>query len=295
MPPVLPADHGRCAGSNTLHKKLEFESEGVHFLHRRLFEHNSPLVRSRPDFSQHHGPFLIGLILSHEPEHLGRPFRKIDREICILLKQAHLPHLPLRYSAGGHIGDTSVLELKTRVRDIHTFRDDSDAVRFHSTDRRLDKAEDQIDVVDHQVQDDRDVRPAWIELREPVGFDEHGGDRVMLQREDGGVEALDMPHLETKAAFGRRAAEPVRFIDGLRDRLLKKDVFSSRQRLHRHRVMGARAGGNGDRIGPAQQFCHTCRCTRSALRRHLPGSLRVKIKDSGEHRTGDIRKHLGVK
>jgi hypothetical protein len=59
--------------------------------------------------------------------------------------------------------------------------------------------------------------------------------------------------------------------------------------------MGARAGCNGDRIGPAQQFCHTCRCTRSALRRYLPGSLRVKIKDSGEHRTGDIRKHLGVK
>jgi hypothetical protein len=63
-------------------------------------------------------------------------------------------------------------------------------------DRGCDKREDDVEVVDHEIENHVYVERAWGEDAEPVGLEEHGPVEVDAGGCDGGVEALEMADLD---------------------------------------------------------------------------------------------------
>ena len=61
---------------------------------------------------------------------------------------------------------------------------------------RLNEAENDVEVVHHEIEDDVDVERARGEDAEPVGLEEHGHVDIGVDGEDGGVEALEMTDLK---------------------------------------------------------------------------------------------------
>ena len=74
--------------------------------------------------------------------------------------------------------------------------------------RAADEREHEVDVVDHQVEHDRDVGAARIERREPVALDEARRVDVRQRRADRAVEPLDVSRLQRsrRAPLRSRAA-----------------------------------------------------------------------------------------
>ena len=65
---------------------------------------------------------------------------------------------------------------------------------------RSDQLLDQVDVVDHQVEDHVDVGAARLERRQAMGLDEQRRAQHVGERHERGVEALEMADLEDPAA-----------------------------------------------------------------------------------------------
>lgn len=77
-------------------------------------------------------------------------------------------------------------------------------LRVYPAHGRLDDVQHQIEVVNHQIEDDRDLRAAWLEGRQPVRFDEHGPHDLAGQGQKRRVEPLDVPNLHFQvSAFGQ--------------------------------------------------------------------------------------------
>ena len=55
---------------------------------------------------------------------------------------------------------------------------------------------DDVDVVDHQIEDDADVRRPKLERAEAVALDELGNDLVLANRREGGIESFDVADLQ---------------------------------------------------------------------------------------------------
>ncbi len=58
------------------------------------------------------------------------------------------------------------------------------------------KRENDVEVVDHEVEDDVDVERARGEDAEAMGLEEHGLEEVLAGGGDGGVEALEVAGLD---------------------------------------------------------------------------------------------------
>ncbi len=66
----------------------------------------------------------------------------------------------------------------------------------------LGEREDEIHVVDHQVEHHVDIQAARAEEVHAVDFEEEGQGGALFERHDGGVEALQVAHLQDAAAAG---------------------------------------------------------------------------------------------
>ena len=96
----------------------------------------------------------------------------VDREVGVGLEDAELPLALERDAARRHVGDAAVREAEPRVGDVDRRREHRDADRLDRAQRRRHHAEDDVEVVDHQVEDDVDVGAALGERRQAVALDE---------------------------------------------------------------------------------------------------------------------------
>ena len=104
--------------------------------------------------------------------HLDFVRARVDRHVALALEEADLPNLIPADAARREVGDAAVLEPQPRVGDVHPRRQHRHADGLDALDLARDDAQDQIEVVNHQVEDDVDVEAA-AELRaEAMHLDE---------------------------------------------------------------------------------------------------------------------------
>ena len=104
-------------------------------------------------------------------------------------------------------------------------------------DRRLHKAQNDVEVVHHQVEDHVDVEGARAEDAEPVRLEEHGVVQDGHCGDDGGIETLQMARLQNATVVRGERNEAARFADAGGDRFLDKNVDAGSQQSFAHLEM----------------------------------------------------------
>ena len=148
----------------------------------------------------------------------------VDRDVGVGLKDADLALALERDAAGRDVGDTAVGEAQARVGDVDVLREHLDAHPLDALDAVVHHAQDHVEVVDHQVEDDVDIGAALAERRQAVALDEARPGDDAGQGADRRVEALEVPDLQDAPARVRRIDQrlPLRDRDG--HRLFDQDV-----------------------------------------------------------------------
>ena len=83
-----------------------------------------------------------------------------------------------------------------RIGEVDSLAEHRRADGIHLGDRRIDQADDHVDVVDHQVEDDVDLDPAILPRRDAVALEIKRIGDDLGQRAVGAGEALDMADLK---------------------------------------------------------------------------------------------------
>ena len=112
---------------------------------------------------------------------------QVDRQVGVVLEDAHLALLLHADAARSRVGDAAALEADARIDDVDLAGEHARADRVDALDRRADQLLDQIDVVNHQIEHDAHVGAAQLEWREPVRLDE----AQLLQPAGGGEDRRD--------------------------------------------------------------------------------------------------------
>ena len=102
----------------------------------------------------------------------GRAVAVVDRHVGVGLEEADLALALHRHAAGGDVGDRAAGEAQARVGDVGGLGEHRHADRLDALERRVDDAEDDVEVVDHQVEDDVDLGAALGERRQAMALDE---------------------------------------------------------------------------------------------------------------------------
>ncbi len=105
-----------------------------------------------------------------QADDLGFLFEEIYAEVGIALKDAHFAHLLEGDAAGCEVGHAAVFELQAGVADVGRMADDGHAVGSYFPQGGAHQKMHDIEVVDHEVQDDGDICAAGIETGEAMGF-----------------------------------------------------------------------------------------------------------------------------
>ena len=98
----------------------------------------------------------------------------VDGDVLMRLKKAQLADFFRADAAGGEVGDAARFELDADVGDVHFAREDRQTDSVQRVDRRLDEAENDIQVMHHQIEDHIDVEGTGAEDAEPMGLEKHG-------------------------------------------------------------------------------------------------------------------------
>ncbi len=158
------------------------------------------------------------------------------------------------HAIGGQVGDAPVREGQPRLGAIFVFTEDRDAERLDLLQRRLYQVKHEVDVVDHHVEYDADVRRSKRVRTEPFAVDVF---RIADERAghlEGGVKTLDVSDLQGRSAaiggghdFGRlRHRRSQRLFDHRRD--------SSPEKFERDRVVARSRNGDRDGIDAIEQL-----------------------------------------
>ena len=179
---------------------------------------------------------------------MAAALREIEREVSRRLEDAQLPGALARHAARGDDRDGAIGELDAGVRDVDVRREDRHAGCPHFADLRSHQLQHQIEIVNHQVQDHRDVGAARLERGETFGLQKPG----LVEIGGGGahrpVESLHVTHLETAPALARRVHQLLGARQRVRQRLLDQRVEAALQHHLPDANVGRRRHDHGDRL-----------------------------------------------
>src|SRR5262245_23698351 len=154
---IFARDLNWAVASDALHERLELETQRLAF---RGLERNTLdecLQRLRTLCVAHQRSEID---VSPQPIELSSPSREIERQIAALLKDAKFPHPLARHSARGDVRDRASLEREPSVGDVDERSEHGNTDGGNIGDVTTDERAHEIDVVNHQVEDDRNIRPA---------------------------------------------------------------------------------------------------------------------------------------
>src|SRR5215471_10742903 len=134
----------RLARNHALEKLLQLQAQRLVFRHRERRE-------------------LDGHVRSHA-EPCGVLARVIERDVFVRLEEPQLADALRGDAAGSEIGDASARKLKPDIRDIDFGREDGDTGGSNLLRSFTSKRQHDIDVVDHQIQNNVHVQAARAEL-----------------------------------------------------------------------------------------------------------------------------------
>ena len=183
-------------------------------------------------------------ILVVKTDHLCVFFQKIETDVSVALKEAHFAHLFHRDATGSQVGNTTIVKLDARVRNIWRFADHRNPVGAYFGRPGVNHTQNNVQVVDHQVEHHRYVRSARIECGQAVRFNEHGVEVGVFQRQQGGVEALHVANLYLYSIFFAQSNQFFGLRDGMGKRFFDKHVLTRLDDLYGQGEMGGRGRDN---------------------------------------------------
>jgi len=183
----------------------------------------------------------------------------IERDVAGIgraAEDADLAH-PLRAdAAGGEIGDAAVGKPQSHVGDVLALAQHGNAHAVHAGHGRFHKRKNHVEIVDHQIEHDADVRAARGKWRQAMALDElrFGGNG--LKKSENRIEPLDVADLQDEIFLLREFAQFGGLLGTVGHRLLDEDMFALCEQLFgdvKMRRRGrddvqrvARVGGLGD-------------------------------------------------
>src|ERR1035441_9923345 len=100
--------------------------------------------------------------------------RVIERDVLARLEEAQLADPLGADAAGGEVRDATGLKFHAHIGDVNFLREDWETYRAYLLDRRLHERENDIEIVNHQVEDYVHVERARAENAKAVHFKKHG-------------------------------------------------------------------------------------------------------------------------
>lgn len=170
--------------------------------------------------------------------------RVVDGDVLVRLEEAQFAHAFGGDAAGGEIGDGSGGKFDADVGDIDARGEDGQADGAHFYDRGVGEAEHDVEIVDHQVEHDIDVKRARGEDAQAVRLKKHRGIQQRANCGDGGVEALEVADLEDALGGCGEGGELAGFVEGGGDGFFNQDIDASAEELLRD--FEVEAGWNTD-------------------------------------------------
>ncbi len=155
-------------------------------------------------------------------------------------------------------------------------------LRLEAQDRVLHELEEDVEVVDHEVEDDAYVLRAERGRRDPIGDDVARVLDEALGRAERRVEPLDVADLEDGAARARRLHQDRRVGDGRGDRLLDEDVLPRLDEGKRDLAVRPRRDDDRDRVHAVDHVAPALEGADAEPRPHLEAALRVGVGDGHE-------------
>jgi hypothetical protein len=201
------------------------------------------------------------------------------------------------FGAGGNTArgdrcDRPAGEADTGIGDVLMLTGDRRTDRVDAFDRTVDQGEDQIEVVDHQIEDDGHIGAARFERRDACRFDIERRSGARGHRLKGGGESLQMTHLENDIAVLRQGSQFVRLRQGRGYRLFDQHMLAGPQRGRGDSMVGIRRGGDDQRVDLGQQFLE-CHVRRACLPAHGLRALLIAVMDAdkcGTFGRGDFQR-----
>jgi hypothetical protein len=152
---------------------------------------------------------------------------------------------------------------------------------------RGNEGEDDVEVVDHEVENHVDIEGAGREDAEAMRLKEHGAGEARLDGEDGGVEALEMAGLENAVFFFGPADEVVGLSKAGGEGFFDEQVEAGLEQGGGDGVVMdggyGHAGGLGVEIG-REQFADAWKDGNGKLRSGFPGTGGVGFDGGNEGR-----------
>ena len=148
----------------------------------------------------------------------------VERNVLLWLKEPQLAHPLGRNPAGGEIRHTSRCELQTHIGNIHLGRKNRQTHGANFRDRRIHKRQHDIEIVNHQVEDNVHVQRTRSKHAQPMDFEKHRPSDERKRCLHRGIETLEMTNLPNPAETLSQRHQFVSFRQRCSQRLLDKDV-----------------------------------------------------------------------
>jgi hypothetical protein len=146
----------------------------------------------------------------------------------------------------------------------------------------------QVDVMNHQIQDDGNVGAARVERGQPVALDEAGRADVRERGPDCPIEALDMTGLHDDASAPRQREQLVSLLERHGDGLLDQYVLAALEGSLRDGVVGRRRDDDRQRVGCIEQLVERSKGPHGELRRHGRRPLARSLVETDQPRARDV-------
>src|SRR5580698_7870729 len=111
---------------------------------------------------------------------------------------------------------------------------------MHLADRRIGKRQDDVEIVDHEIENDIHVERARAKNTEPVRLKKHGTIQQITDGCDGRIETFQVPNLQNSPIVFCKIYELACFFKGCGNRFFNEYVDSSCQQLRCYLKMANR-------------------------------------------------------
>jgi hypothetical protein len=112
----------------------------------------------------------------------------------------------------------------------------------------INHAENDLNIMDHQIKDHIDACRPLQKRAQPVGFDEHGIDKGSLQSHEGSIKPLLVTNLEDELFFFRHIDQFIRFPESSSYGFFQKDINPLVEEILGDLVVNGSRNGDADSI-----------------------------------------------
>ena len=187
----------------------------------------------------------------------------------LFLKHTHFSLALGTHTAGGHVGYAAVGKADPGIGNVNVRSQHSGTGTVHTFKLAIDQRQDQVDIVNHQVEQHTHVCGTRLERRQTRTVNEPGIRQQRLQCQSGRVKALQVSNRQHAMVFFGQTDQLIRLFQCGGHGLFDQDMHARSQKLDTHIVMALCGHRDADRIDLAKQ-CPVV-CQSSAVQRACNG------------------------